>query len=70
MVTIKYVWFYAVVFVASLSGFGAAYVTQPEDLSKELKLANEQIERIALNCAREKEAFKQAPVVQSPSRGF
>lgn len=72
MITIKYIWFYAVVLVASVGGFGAGYMVphSDEDLAQQLRQANEQIESIAVTCAKEKEAFKRVPIVDSPSRGF
>lgn len=72
MVTIKTIWLYVIILAATAGGFGAGYIipSADVDMMRQLNLANEQIERLAVNCAGEKEAFKQTPIVQSPSRGF
>jgi|ThiBiot_300_plan_2_1041538.scaffolds.fasta_scaffold00758_19 hypothetical protein len=72
MLTIKYVWLYVIILVAGAGGFGAGYMvpSSDEDLVNKLKLANEQIERISVDCDKPKETFKRGEIVKSPSRGF
>lgn len=72
MITIKTIWLYSALVASLLVGTGAGYmISAPDaDLSRQLRLANEQIEIIARNCIREKEVYKRGEVTHSPSRGF
>lgn len=73
MITIKTIWLYSALVASLLVGTGAGYMipsSSNEDLSRQLRLANEQIESIARNCAGEKEVYKRGEITHSPSRGF
>jgi hypothetical protein len=70
MLTIKYVWFYVIVFAATTAGIGVGMVSSPSqsDIEKALRLQAEEI--AAMDCSKEGGSWKKAPVVESPSRGF
>jgi len=72
MITIKAAWLYAAIFVAAMTGGGAGYFVAPSDESGELERVRAQLAQFEKRCIQQlkNESFKQAPVTNSPARGF
>lgn len=70
MVTIKYVWLYAAIFLAGAGGYGAAYFADPNgfDLERQLLAAQMQIEELKKHCPAN--AMKRVPLKKSRGEEF
>ena len=71
MLTIKYVWFYAVIVAATVGGLGAGIANSPSqgDIENALKQQSEAM--AAMDCEKAPEnTWKRVAPEKSPSRGF
>lgn len=70
MLTIKYVWFYAVIAAATVGGLGAGIAISPSqgDIENALKQQSEAM--AAMDCEKTGNTWKRVDPRNTPSKGF
>lgn len=70
MLTIKYVWLYAIIFAATTAGIGAGMIASPSQSDIEAALRRQAEEMAAMDCEKTGNTWRRGEVRNSPGKGF